>query len=441
MKKRKIFVKVFLYTILFLIIVIGVTAVLFSQQIVSFYNNTQTQFLSESFSQLRNQLLNAEPEDYSKIAREFSEKNQSYSFAIQDPSGFPVFASIRLIKIEETEGIKKYHNIAIVFGSGYTLLAVGNSLNHTDYSKLVNRILLALVLLLVFSIFGAVIFARQMTRPIKKLVSEAETMSKLKPVLPPEKRNDEIGELSQIVHEMYGKLKDTIADLEGEKETQRYFFAAASHELKTPITAVTALLQGMLDNIGEYKDHPKYLWECIKLMKEQNKIITEILEIVKLTDKKIKPDFQELSLRSVTEAALLSCQTLIEARGQRVDIQIPREQIVTADDRMLNRAMSNIIANAVQNTPDRGEIRLWSDLGEEYIRLYVLNTGTRIDEDILPKLFNPFYRVDEARSANHGRSGLGLTIVSKTLECMGFSFALENVPQGVLFWIDFPVWG
>jgi two-component system sensor histidine kinase VanS len=68
----------------------------------------------------------------------------------------------------------------------------------------------------------------------------------------------------------------------------------------------------------------------------------------------------------------------------------------------------------------------------------VLNTGARIDEALLPKLFDPFYRVDKARSRKSGRNGLGLTIVQKTLKAMDIDFALENTPDGVLFRMDLP---
>lgn len=436
MKKRGIFVKVFLYTMLLLALVISVTAALFAQQIISFYNRTQVQLLSKNFAQLTEQLEDVESSDYFKIAEEFFDNNQSLRFELQDPNGYTVFSSVR---ISHEEGVTRYQNIIMTVGSGYTLSASADTLDADEYSQLLSRILIGVAALLALGVLGSFIFARRMTRPIRKLVSDAETMSALAPISPPDKRNDEIGELSNIVHEMYGKLKGTIADLEEEKEAQRYFFAAASHELKTPIAATTALLQGMLDDIGEYKDHPKYLWECIKMMKEQNKIITEILEIVKLTDGKIRPDFQRMSLRDAVDAVLGACQTLIETGGQVVDAQIPEGQMIIADSGMLHRALQNVIMNAVQNTGPQGRIRIWSQLNGEYVRLCVLNEGARIEEAMLPKLFDPFYRTDEARGAKNGRSGLGLTIVAKTLECMGLAFALENTPEGVLFWVDLRV--
>ncbi|NIK21695.1 signal transduction histidine kinase [Paenibacillus lupini] len=94
--------------------------------------------------------------------------------------------------------------------------------------------------------------------------------------------------------------------------------------------------------------------------------------------------------------------------------------------------------NAVQNTPNGGEIRIWSESIAYQYRLCVLNIGVRIDNTALPKLFDPFYRVDKARSRNNERSGLGLAIVRKTLESMNVDFTLENTAEGVLFWMNLP---
>ena len=437
MRRRGIFVKVFLYTMLFLLLVIGITALLFAQQIVDFYNSAQMQQLSNSYFQLTEELSNAHFREHLRIARDFAEKNQSYNFIIQDQFGRVVFASIQM---DNTEITGQRYTITIPIGYGFTLSALAETIDSDDYSQLVSRIIIALSILLALTILGAVIFARRMTRPIKKLVLDAEAMSALMPVSQPAKRNDEIGELSCIVHEMYGKLKDTIAYLEEQRETQRYFFAAASHELKTPIAATTALLQGMFDDIGEYKDHPKYLWECLKMMREQNKIITEILEIVKLTDNKIVPNHAPLPLLEVVESTLENYQSIIDSKEQAVSVQIPDGLVCISDRGMLSRALSNVILNAVQNAPCNGRIHIWTVPYDAHIALlHISNSGSKIDEETLPRLFNPFFRIDGARTMSHGRSGLGLTIVAKTLDCLNLSYGLANAEDGVTFWVYLPV--
>lgn len=119
-------------------------------------------------------------------------------------------------------------------------------------------------------------------------------------------------------------------------------------------------------------------------------------------------------------------------------MDIPDGHNCLVDSKMLQKALSNIILNAVQNTPTGGEIRLWSEPAAKQYRLCILNTDARIDDTVLPKLFDPFYRMDKVRARKSGRNGLGLTIVRKTLEVMNIEYALENVPDGVLFWMNLP---
>jgi len=274
-----------------------------------------------------------------------------------------------------------------------------------------------------------------MTSPIKRLANDTQKMTVLEDVSPLPKRHDEIGSLAYDVHSMYNKLKDEIIRVREMEETQRYFFSAASHELKTSIAATSVLLEGMIENIGDYKDHPKYLRECIKLMESQNKTITEILELVNLNDSKIVPNHVEVNLHEAVTTILPSYQTLADANHQRIILSIPEEHFCLTDRGMLIKVLSNVILNAVQNTPSDGEIQIWSEGVADQYRLCVLNTGVCIKKDHLSRLFDPFYRVDKARTRKDGRSGLGLTIVRKTLEALGVDFELCQTQVMKLYFI------
>ena len=443
MKNCGIFIKVFAYTTVFLFIVVFVTIALFSQQFLSFYNTTQTQQLYESYQNLHDQLSGQSRDDIIKAADVFYNNNQSFAFYIRDYDGYVIFITPGIEANDDM--MVPGHRIRMTIGSEYTLFAVNRMAIGTNYDELIKKSLFALVAMLAVGIIGAYIFARQMTSPIRLLANDTKRMTRLEDVNSQSTRNDEIGNLARDVHSMYSKLKETISQLEDEiinvremEETQRYFFSAASHELKTPIAATSVVLEGMLENVGEYKDHPKYLRECIKLMDAQTKMIYEILEIVSLNNHKIIPKPEKLELLSVVSAMLPSFQTLAEANGQRMAVDIPKGQMCLTDSKMLKKVLSNVILNAVQNTPSGGEIQIWSEPNADQHRLCVLNTGAQIDDTILPKLFDPFFRSDKARSRKNGNSGLGLTIVQKTLDTMGVEFALENTSEGVLFWMDLP---
>jgi two-component system sensor histidine kinase VanS len=219
------------------------------------------------------------------------------------------------------------------------------------------------------------------------------------------------------------------------EENQRLFFSAASHELKTPIAATEALIEGMIANIGDYRNHPKYLRECLKNLDAQNRLVSEILELVKLSDDKAGPLLVPLDAGELCKALAAEYRPLAEQRGIEIRAALPG-LMVRADRGLLHRSLSNVMANAVQNTRENGAVRIAAERRGKAVRVSVLNTGAYIPEESLSRLFEPFYRPDPARSRNRGRSGLGLTIVKKSLDRMGVPFALENTAEGVVFWMD-----
>jgi two-component system sensor histidine kinase VanS len=441
MKKRGIFFKVFTYTTIFLVIIVCVTIALFSQQFMTFYNTAQTQQLYVSYQSLYDSLYGKSEDEIIKVAEEFYNYNQSFAFYIRGSAGNVVFS---VPGVDTNDDLTAYsHRIRIAIGSGYTLFAANRTASVANYNGLIQKSLLAFFSMLAVGILGAFIFARQMTNPIKRLANDTKKMAGLEDVCAMPKRNDEIGDLAYDVHSMYNKLKESISKLEDEiirvremEETQRYFFSAASHELKTPIAATSVLLEGMACNVGDYKDHPKYLRECLRLMDFQNKTISEILELVNLNDRKIIPHEEPLNIHEIVTSVLQNYQTLADANRQRITLNIAQDYFCSADKNMLKKVLSNVILNAVQNTPADGEIRIWSEVIADQYRLCVLNTGVYIKKENLSKLFDPFYRVDKARTQKDGRSGLGLTIVRKTLEAMGADFSLVQTDEGILFWVD-----
>lgn len=436
MKKRGIFFKVFIYTLIAALLLVVMAAALFSQQFMSVYRTMQTRQIIASYEPLVKRIQQNNGDKIAELAQRFYETNKSFEFYIVDKKeGKTIFITPNAKLPENFDGDFFYvvHN-----ASDFTIIAQSKTGLEPFYRDLIVRGIVIFAALLILCFVCAYVFARQITKPIKRLAESAGRMANLEEVPSLPERKDELGALAHDIYFMYGKLKGEILRERELEEAQRYFFSAASHELKTPIAATSVLLEGMLENIGDYKDHPKYLRECVKMIDAQNKVISEILEIVSLNDGKIIPVPKKLDIRHTVADILPDFQTLSEAKGQRIVTDIPDEQTCLADPKMLQKALSNVILNAVQNTPKGSEIRIWSEPVAGQYRLCVLNTGMRIDDAVLPKLFDPFYRMDKVRDRKSGRSGLGLTIVKKTLESMSITFALENTADGVLFWMVLP---
>jgi two-component system sensor histidine kinase VanS len=416
-EERKIFLKTFAYTMLLLILMTGATVALFARQFLSICQSGQARQLADVFAPLTVMLSNKPADEILGVAKNFYEKNQSFDFVIEDAQGSRLFATpnftddISLSSRELPGGMDSpdARQLSMRGGGSQIFLQLGGekggfmfrgtsaALDSPDYGELIQKSLLMLLLMLGIAALGAVVFAQKIAQPLVEEVKRERRM----------------------------------------EENQRAFFSSASHELKTPIAAMTAVIEGMTENIGDYRDHPKYLRECLKMLDSQNRLVSETLEIVRLSDEKLRPVSADFGLSGALLPLLAEYRPMAEQNSLTIQADIPALTVHT-DKAMLRRALSNVIANAVQNTAENGTVHIWAAAGEGVVRVHVLNSGARIDADAPAHLFEPFYRHDTARNRGDGRSGLGLTIVKKLLDRLHISFALENTDRGVLFWLDVP---
>lgn len=467
-----IFGKVFFYTLLILVLVISVMAVFFADQIKSVVESTQREQIAKVFQSFVADVKGKSTDEVVRIAQDFHSKNASFEFAVISSDLRILYRTdnfkmpqndVQLPKLPELPNVivkggtfqvekshfttssllEKYSFVTMLSGN-VRLLVSGTISSENVYREFLEKTTVAFLILLIASIAAAFLFAHRIAKPIQNIARDARRMSHLEPVpSPPTARKDEIGTLAQDVYKMYLALKSTIRQLETEierekemEENQRYFFSAASHELKTPIAATSALLEGMLERVIEPSEYPAALRECLKMMKEQNKLVSEILEIVALNNHALGLRKERVNLRQLVVSCMPAYLSIAEARKQTLELAIPEYVHCTVDTKLFGKAFSNAVLNAIQNTPDGGHIQVYTIETEGGVRLCVLNRDVRIPQDLLPKLFEPFYRENKARSREQGRSGLGLTIVRKALDFMGIGYSLENTEQGVLFRMD-----
>jgi two-component system, OmpR family, sensor histidine kinase VanS len=427
-KGQRIFFKIFTYTVLFVLLICLTAVLLFWRQFLSFYRREQVRQLSESFQPIITTITEKgrTPEEMEIYARAFADSNQSFRFQILGKDGNVLFTTVG-----STDGeLPSYKQIAIrtttvisdQIPSGkipigqIPIESSGDAKNsfvftgygpQIDYDALVLRSLLGVSIMLAIAVLGAFIFARKITKPLEDEIIRERTI----------------------------------------EENQRLFFSAASHELKTPIAAARALVESMIAGVGDYKDHPRYLRECLRTLDSQAHLVSEILEIVKLSDANAgtasggladtESQATSLDLADLGRTVLAEYRPMAEQRGLLIQGDFPSVSI-KANRNLLQRVLSNVIANAVQNTPEGGTIRIESVEGKN-LRLSITNTEARIPEEGISRLFEPFYRLDTARTRHGTQSGLGLVIVKKALDRMGFPFALENSSEGVVFWVEMAI--
>lgn len=290
---------------------------------------------------------------------------------------------------------------------------------------------------LLISVLCSLLFSKVITDPMKKISATTERMMKLDRTASCHVHSkDEIGTLEQNVNDLYTNLLSTIENLEQEKErvsemerAKVDFLRAASHELKTPVTALNATLENMILGVGKYQDHAVYLPECKEMVEQLSGMIHEILETSKLnTAMEMARPFD------VSELLAELCQPyqLIAAAHQiNFCLDLATGVSATLPVGSFSRAVSNVLANAVIYTLQGKTVSVYLTEGE----IVIENECTPISEKEIPHLFEPFYRLDFSRNRESGGNGLGLSIVNTILTSMNisYSFSPMKYPSGMRF--------
>jgi two-component system sensor histidine kinase VanS len=324
-----------------------------------------------------------------------------------------------------------------------------------NYAVLHKYIVYLFVFAVILAAILAAVFSFIVTRPILKMRDTAAQMTKLDFSKKCDyKANDEIGELAESLNFLSNKLSDTIGqlqdangklkdDLDLQRELDRLrkdFIAAVSHEFKTPLT----LIKGFTESIRENKVKDDEILEAQDIIVDEvDKMDQLVLDMLDLS--KLESLTNQLNRREFDCVKLLSGiadKYAVMMRNHHINFRCELEKgeiLVSADDFRIEQVVTNFLNNAIANTPVNGTLILSSKAENGIITISVYNEGIPIKESELDKIWDQFYRTDKSRSAKTGGTGLGLTICKAILEKHGSSFGVENIKNGVRFYFTLDI--
>ena len=298
------------------------------------------------------------------------------------------------------------------------------------------------ILCMVISVLFALAYSRMFTRPIQRISAATEKMRKLEPAAHcPNDAQDEMGMLADNVNSLYQTLLSTIQTLEQEIKKveaadiqKTNFLRAASHELKTPVTAVSVMLENMLLGVGKYKDRDTYLARCKELTDRLAQMIKEILDASRAEFAR-EQEQTDFLIVDALKAVIEPYQIIAKAKGIAFSVDAGEQFTVHLPRGMIEKAISNILANAVSYTKPDGTIYV-SCKGQ---LLIIENECTPIPPEHLAHIFEPFYRPDYGRDRAAGGNGLGLYLVATILKSLdiSYSFSPSEDIEGMSFQIIF----
>ena len=221
-----------------------------------------------------------------------------------------------------------------------------------------------------------------------------------------------------------------ISDLKRSENMRRDFVANVSHELRTPVTIIKGYAETLQDGI--LRDDPTRALRFVEIISTHSERLTSLInDILTLSSLETKEAFLELNPMDVSGTIAKACM-LLQERAVQKKITILNETLsgvlprVMADQGRLEQVVINLLDNAIKYTPDGGSVRLFTEDIGEYVRVSLADTGIGIPFKDLPRIFERFYRVDEARTREQGGTGLGLAIVKHIVQLHGGTVSVTS---------------
>jgi len=285
------------------------------------------------------------------------------------------------------------------------------------------------------AIIGGYLLAGRVLAPVGAMADTARriTAESLDARLPVSNSADEFGRLASVFNE-------TLARLDAAFEQLRRFTADASHELRTPLTAMRSVGEVALQRSLSTEGYREVVGSMLEEVDRLTRLVENLLLLTRAEGGRIPLTRSTVDLRELVAGVSDGLRVLAEEKNQELTVELPGPVAVECDATVLRQGITNLLHNAIKFTPPKGIIRVAarSTVDGEVV-IEVEDSGPGIPAADHQRVFERFYRVDQARSRDTGGTGLGLAIARWAVEASGGRIELESVAgRGTLFRVVLP---
>lgn len=283
---------------------------------------------------------------------------------------------------------------------------------------------------------GLVLFLilRGVMKPLARLTGAARAMAEgdFAVRVPETKSTREVEELSAAFNSMADELSEV-------EDSRREFVANVSHELRSPITAISGYIEGMRDGVIPPEQYDKYLTIVSDESKRLSHLIGELLALSRLERDDAALTLTDFDVCDLLERVFLRRTGDLEKRGMDVDCDFdPEPCFVHADMARIDQVIVNLIDNAIKFTPDGGRITLRVRAADGLCTVTVADNGVGVLPEDRARVFERFFTADRAHTSGKG-TGLGLSICQRILEMHGQRIRLLDTEEGAAFAFTLPL--
>ncbi len=258
----------------------------------------------------------------------------------------------------------------------------------------------------------------------------------------PDTSQDEIGQLSTSFNKMADTIVENVEELQQVDRQRRELIANVSHDLRSPLASIQGYLETVLlkgDRIDD-AERRRYLEIVLRNTESLGMLVGELFELSKLDARQTLPAPEPFSVGELVQDLVLQFRPDAEKKGITLTADLPGEpDRVSADIALIERALNNLIDNAIRFTPAGGSVRVGTHRQDGHVEIVVADTGEGIPESELQHIFERSYRIEKSRSRDGGGAGLGLAIASKVVELHNAKLEVESeVGRGTTFRFRLP---
>jgi heavy metal sensor kinase len=315
------------------------------------------------------------------------------------------------------------------------ILQVGQSME--NYARIIDAFqgvfLITMALLIGLATGIGWFMARRSVSDVEAITRTAQGISggTLEKRVPVKERGDEIDQLAMTFNQMLDRIQSLVAEI-------RQMGDDIAHDLKSPLARIRGMAEIALTTAKSPADYEAMAASAIEECDRLLSIINTMLMISKTEAGVEKPSREKIDLANLVREACELFETTAEDRGLTLSCDIPERCVITGDDRMIQRLLSNLLDNAIKYTSAGGSVKV--SLSESEGRgatLTVKDTGAGISAGDLPRIFERFYRGDRSRSESG--TGLGLSLARAIARAHGGEITVDSrLHEGSVFTVTLP---
>ncbi|MDB6122803.1 MAG: integral rane sensor signal transduction histidine kinase [Pedosphaera sp.] len=317
------------------------------------------------------------------------------------------------------------------------LVEVGASLEpiHDVLHRLIVLLVVGLAVMMLVATSGGSFLVQRALAPVDRISRSAEQISlhNLKDRLPIAKTGDELERLSISLNHMIARLEDAF-------QHNRRFIADASHELRTPLTIMRGELESIVEGAYFASEVQVTAASILEEVERLTRIVEGLFAISRLDAGEAQKEMVRFDLAKLATSTAEQMCLLAEDKDISISCNAPADVMVQGDRPRLKQVIVNLLDNAIKYTPAGGKIKMSILACDDEAILEVEDNGIGIPTEAHPRIFERFFRVDQARSREMGGAGLGLSIVKSICTAHGGHVGFQSTEgKGSRFKVELPL--